>query len=169
MGAACCSTGCGGDARQPDLAAPTAFERNVSTLCGFEPSDDQLVQGLQSALEKNQATFDPDAAARCIAWLEENGCLHADGGGLAFFVLRLPGICRLAYTGHVAVGDSCTVSAACFGDAYCQPHTETSSTCEPRSPPSGPCHSPDECSISETQVPSCVSDEAGTMSCSAEP
>jgi hypothetical protein len=169
FGAACCSAGCGGEARQADLAAPIAFEHNVSTLCGFEPSDDPLGQGLRTALENGQATFDRDAAARCIDWLDENGCPHANGGALAFFVLRLPGICRLAYTGHVGVGDSCAISAACLGDAYCHAHTETSSTCEPRSLPSATCHSIDECSVYITQVPNCVRDEAETMRCVAEP
>jgi hypothetical protein len=169
LSAACCTPGCGGDVTRPDLAAPTVFERSVLTLCGFEPGNYPLAQGLRSALEKGQATFDPEAAARCIGWLEEHGCLHADGGALAFFVLRLPGICRLAYTGHVAVGDPCTVSVACLGDAYCRVHSETWSTCEPRSPPTSSCQTIDACSVSKTQVPNCLPDAAGTMSCLAEP
>ena len=162
------TAGCGGNTDSPDLAAPTTFERSVSELCGFEPSDDPVNQRLRSSLVAGQATFQPEEAERCVSWLRENGCLHADVPGLSFFVLRLPGICRHAYSGSVAVGDSCTIGEACLGDSYCRAYTETLSTCESRSTAGVECQSIDECSVSEAEIPNCLPDDAGVSRCIAE-
>jgi hypothetical protein len=162
------TAGCGGNTDSPDLAAPTAFERSVLELCGLEPSDDPLHQRLRSSLVAGQATFHPEEAERCVSWLRENGCLHVDGPGLSFFELRLPGICRHAYSGNVAVGDACTSSEACLGDSYCRAHGESLSTCESRSAAGAECQSIDQCSVLEAEIPNCLPDDAGVSRCSPE-
>jgi hypothetical protein len=161
------TVGCGGNTSSPDLAAPTSFERDVLELCGLEPNGDPLGGRLRDSLVAGETIFQPEEAARCVSWLRENGCRHMDGPGLVFFVLRLPGVCRHAYLGNVAVGEPCPLSEACMGDAHCRPYTESWSICESRSPAGGECHSVDECSVLETDVPNCVPDDVGVSRCVA--
>lgn len=177
VGVSVAAAACGNVEGSDVLAPASAFERQVAELCDLQPQGDPLSGRLRTALSQGQTTFQPDEAARCIAWLRDNGCPHGDGAyAFSYFVLRLPGVCRRAYRGNIARDGQCADHAACAGDSYCQvyyaegsesPSTEpkTSSRCEARLPPGETCISFEQCSVADEQVPDCASQADGTAQC----
>jgi hypothetical protein len=166
-----CTDGAGGpsEAVPSTLAPASSFEREVAELCDLVPSGDGLSVGLRNALTKGEARFQPEEAARCITWLRENGCLHAGTPEmLSYLVLRLPGLCRLAYIGSVPTGGQCSHSVACTDDAHCQAVSESSAHCVPRVPPGAQCFSPDECSVSAEEIPACAPSPDGDRQCAVD-
>lgn len=166
-------TACAGDTSTTDDLAPArAFEREVAGLCGLTLTGDPMSGALGTALAEGQARFEAAEATQCLAWLRANGCSHAHAeaqNSLALLLIKLPGLCRSAYSGSVAIGEACSHSVACAGDSYCKAISETLAQCAPRSLVGEPCFSLEECSVTDEQVPDCLPDSAGTKRCAAEP
>jgi hypothetical protein len=164
----CVASGCGGSASR-DFDAADRFERELAATCDLESRG--LTDGRRAELRAGTTIYQEEQAARCLAFLDRNSCVHAspkEAIGLGYFVLRLPGICRSVYAGTLALGEPCSESAQCEGDAYCAITGEVGpGTCTARTAPGTPCTSDGSCSVTEEQIPECVLAADGTRQCSA--
>ena len=116
----CCGwfwTGCtSSSASETERAAD--FERRVIEFCGATPVGDGLSERRRAALLGKTALFNDLAAASCLDWLDEHGCENeGPAGTLGELLFRLPGRCREAYIGTVAVGGPCMDDSECVDGA----------------------------------------------------
>jgi len=90
---------------------------------------------IQQSLDAGKMSFDAKEAQRCLDLFKDGACDEADR------------TCEEVFVGKVAVGDACTSSTECAGDAYCQDDLQCPGTCAPTAGPGEACagNNYDEC------------------------
>jgi|GEM_PF-2500330 len=157
---------CGGKQSNTDaLDQPRQFERNLAQSCGLTPNGDPLDPWLAEALAGQRTTFDPGAASKCLTQVRVDGC-HPEPGLLGGLSPRLPGWCRQAFLGTLAMGDPCRIDEECTSGGYCSSNDGSPAFCMPREPPGGKCGTHDACSAVDSLLPNCALAPDGAFRCS---
>ena len=92
-----------------------------------------------AVVEGGTAIYHPELMARCLAELEALGCDRT--------IAATPASCRDAFEGTIPLGQPCSLSQECEGDAYCEGAAcpATAGTCAARGADGEGCWTVDEC------------------------
>lgn len=92
-----------------------------------------------AAIDAGTATYDPALARQCLEATRAQGC--------DLFIEAQPAACRDFLIGTIALGERCSTSIECEGDAYCRGAgcPDVPGTCTARLGTGSPCGTTDEC------------------------
>lgn len=98
-----------------------------------------LLANADALIERGTVRYDATAASECITAYRNRGC--------DLLIAATPAACRSVLAGTIGIGESCSDSSECAGDAYCdRPACPTTrGTCAARKANGATCASDDEC------------------------